>query len=260
MRPVNWQPSNHRDWRPDVARLATAKVQGERVTIQNVRNFRYRSVEEFDERWEERTLDLNGLIGLDVFFVDWGPKLYNHTILSWSFADGQRIAISVEARKTKNQAYSAWKAFLREYELVYVVADENDVIKLRTNHRREQVYLYRVLTSQRAARALLLNYLQAINTIALKPAWYNALTANCTTVVRDRVITAGGKLPLSWRIFANAYLPQLLHKQGTIDNTRPFPELKAMSHINERAQQVREGEDFSARIREGLPMPELRRG
>jgi len=232
-------------------------VLGDRVTVQNVRNFRYRSVTDFDERWEERTLDLEGLVGLDVFFIDWGPKLYNHTILSWSFADGQRLAISVEARKTKDQAYSAWKAFLREYTLVYVVADENDVIKLRTNYRREKVYLYRVRTSQAAARALLLNYLQAINAIALKPVWYNALTANCTTVVRDRVIRAGGKLPLSWRIFANAYLPQLLHQQGTIDNSLPFAELKAMSYINERALRVRDGEDFSAKIREGLPWAPL---
>lgn len=230
---------------------------GDRVTVQNVRNFRYRSVTDFDERWEERTLDLEGLVGLDVFFIDWGPKLYNHTILTWSFADGQRLAISVEARKTKDQAYSAWKAFLREYTLVYVVADENDVIKLRTNYRREKVYLYRVRTSQAAARALLLNYLQAINAIALKPVWYNALTANCTTVVRDRVVRAGGKLPLSWRIFANAYLPQLLHQQGTIDNSLPFAELKAMSYINERALRVRDGEDFSAKIREGLPWAPL---
>jgi len=252
------RPSNDRDWRPDVARLATAQVQGERATVRNVRNFRYRTVEDFDERWEERTLELSRLDGLDVFFVDWGPRLYNHTILSWSFADGQRLAISVEVRKTRGQKYSAWKAFFRTYELVYVVADENDVIKLRTNFRGEQVYLYRVRTSQAAARALLLDYFEAINAIARRPRWYNALTANCTTVARERVVQAGGKLPLSWRIFANAYLPQLLYRQGTFDRSRPFAELKAISHINERARAVREGEDFSARIREGLPMPPLR--
>jgi len=139
-----------------------------------------------------------------------------------------------------------------------VVADENDVIKLRTNFRGEQVYLYRVRTSQAAARALLLDYFEAINAIARRPRWYNALTANCTTVARERVVQAGGKLPLSWRIFANAYLPQLLYRQGTFDRSRPFAELKAISHINERARAVREGEDFSARIREGLPMPPLR--
>jgi hypothetical protein len=251
------RPSNTRDWRPDVARLATATVAGDRVTVRNVRNFIYRGVDDYDERWEVRTFDLAALDGLDVFFIDWGAPLINHTILSWSFTDGQRLAISVEVRKQKGQAYSAWRAFFRYYELIYVAADENDVIKLRTNIRGEQVYLYRVRTSQVAARRLLLNYLEAMNLIAEKPLWYNALFANCTTVVRDRVLHAGGKLPLSWRWLANAYLPQLLHRQGIIDNSRPFEELKAMSHINERARAVRPGEDFSARIREGLPLPPM---
>src|SRR6185437_5194190 len=101
------KPSNDRDWRADVARLATAEIHGDRATVRNVRNFRYRTVDDFDERWEVRTLDLAALDGLDVLFVDWGPKLYNHTILSWSFADGQRLAISVEVRKLRGQKYSA---------------------------------------------------------------------------------------------------------------------------------------------------------
>lgn len=253
------KPSNYRDWRPDVAQLATAVISGDRVTVRNVRNFRYRSVEDFDERWEERTLDLAGLNGLDVFFVHWGPKLYNHTILSWSFADGQRLAISVEVRKRRDQGYSAWKAFFRQYELIYVAADERDVIKLRTNYRGEQVYLYRLRTSERSARALLLEYLEAMNEIASRPLWYNALTANCTTVIRQRVLHAGGKLPFSWRYFANAYLPEMLHRHGLLDNTRPFLELKARSHINARALEVAAAENFSDRIREGLPMPALRK-
>jgi hypothetical protein len=256
------KPSNDRDWRADVARLATAEVRGDHVTLTNVRNFSYRAIDEFDERWEKRSFDLTALEGLDLFFVDWGAPLINHTILSWSFersasTAARRLAISVEVRKRNGQDYSAWKAFFRTYELVYVAADENDVIRLRTNVRGEQVYLYRVRTSQAAARALLLDYLAAMNLIALQPLWYNALLANCTTVIRERVIHAGGKLPLSWRLFANAYLPQLLYRQGTIDTSWPFAELKALSHINERARAVPPGADFSASIREGLPMPPL---
>lgn len=253
------RPSNDRDWRPEVARLATAEVQGDRVTVRNVRNFRYRGVEEFDERWEERTYDLSRLNGLDIFFIHWGPKLYAHTILTWSFEDGQRLAISVEVRKRKDQVYSAWRAFFRTYELVYVAADERDVIKLRTNYRREQVWLYRVRTTQAGARAVLLRYLDAMNRIARKPLWYNALTANCTTVVRQRVLDAGGRLPISWRYFANAYLPELLYRRGLLDPSLPFAELKARSHVNARALGVGEAEDFSARIRDGLPMPELKK-
>jgi len=258
---VGWwrslKPSNDRDWRADVALLATAVVAGDRVTVRNVRNFSYRTVDDFDERWEERTYDLTRLNGLDVFFIDWGAPLVNHTILSWSFDDGQRLAISVEVRKRKGQAYSAWRAFFRTYELVYVAATEDDVIRLRTNARGEKVYLYRVRTSRAAARRLLLDYLEAMNAIAREPIWYNALFANCTTVVRDRVVHAGGKLPFSWRFFANAYLPELLQRRGTIDSSRPFAELKEMSYINPRARAVRAGEDYSAIIREGLPMPPL---
>ena len=250
------KPSNDRDWRPEVARLATAEIEGDRVTVRNVRNFRYRSVEDFDERWEVRTYDLGKLEGLDVFFIDWGAPLINHTILSWSFAAGQHLAISVEVRKRKDQEYSALKAFFRQFELVYVVATEEDVIRLRTNfRRREETHLYRLRTSKAAARALLLDFLQAINRIARRPLWYNALLANCTTVIRERVIHAGGKLPLTWRLFANAYLPEFLYRRRLLDTSRPFEELKAMSHINLRARSIREDEDFSAKIREGLPMP-----
>ena len=254
---VRLRPSNDRDWRPEVARLATAEIKGDQVTVRNVRDFRYRAVEEFDQRWEDRSYDLSAIEGLDVFFIDWGPKLYNHTILSWSFADGQRLAISVEVRKRRDQDYSAWKAFFRQYELIYVAADERDVIKLRTNYRREQVYLYRVRTTKAGARALLVNFLQAMNAIARKPLWYNALAANCTTVIRERVLHAGGRMPFAWQYFANAYLPQLLYRRGMIDTSRSFAELKAISHINDRALQTLEGDDFSKRIREGLPMPPL---
>jgi hypothetical protein len=243
-----------------VARLATAEVEGNRVTVRNVRNFCYRSVEDFDERWEDRRFDLAALDGLDVFFIYWGAPLIAHTILSWSFADGQHLAISVEVRKRKGQDYSAFKAFFRQYELIYVVADERDVIKLRTNYRREQVYLYRLRTSRGKARALLLDFLAAMNAVARKPVWYNALVANCTSVIRQRVIHAGGRLPLSWRFFANAYLPELLYRQGMLDTRQPFAALEAMSHINERALAAGEDEDFCAAIRRGLPMPALQPG
>jgi hypothetical protein len=250
------RPSNDRDWRPDVARLATAEVQGERVTVKNVRNFRYRTVDDYDERWEVRTYDLERLDGLDVFFVDWGAPLINHTILSWSFADGRHLAISVEVRKRKDQAYSALKSLFRQYELVYVVADEADVIRLRTNYRKdEKTYLYRLRTSKAAARALFLDFMAALNEIARQPLWYNALSANCTTTIRRRVIHAGGKLALSWRLLANAYLPEYLYRQGLFDASRPFAELKATSYINSRARALAEDDDFSARIRDGLPMP-----
>jgi len=259
--PLVWwharRPSNTRDWQPDVARLATAEIDGDRVTVRNVRNFRYRTRTDFDERWEVRAFDLGKLDGLDMFFIYWGAPLIAHTIMSWSFTDGQHLAISVETRKKVNQQYSAIAAFFRQYELIYVVADESDVIKLRTNIRGEETYLYRLRTSQAAAQALLLDYLEAMNAISRQPLWYNGLLANCTTIIRERVVHAGGRVPFSWRLIANAYLPELLYRRRTIDTSRPFAELRAMSRINERARAAGERGDFSARIRAGLPMPPL---
>jgi hypothetical protein len=254
------RPSNVRDWQRDVARVATAEVQGSRVLLKNVRNFAYRTRTDYDERWEEREYDLSAIDGLDLFFIYWGAPLIAHTIVSWSFADGRHLAISVETRKRKGQEYSALRAFFRQYELIYVVADEEDVIKLRTNVRGEQVYLYRLRTRPAAARALLVDYLGAVNAIARKPLWYNALLANCTSVIRERVIHAGGKVPFSWRLFANAYLPEFLYRRGELDTALPFEELKARSHVNARALAVRPGEDFCVRVREGLPMPRILQG
>jgi len=252
------RPSSTCDWQPDVARVATAEIRGEQLSVRNVRNFRYRSATDFDDRWEERAFDLGALNGLDIFVVYWGAPLIAHTILSWSFADGRHLAISVETRKRKDQEYSAIAGFFRQYELIYVAADESDVIRLRTDIRGEEVYLYRLVgVTQAAARALLLDYFEAMNAIARRPQWYNALLANCTTIIRQRVIHAGGRLPLSWRLFANAYLPGLLYERGSIDTSRPFAELKAMSRINDRAKAARADEDFSAAIRKGLPMPRM---
>jgi hypothetical protein len=250
------RPSNTRDWPPDGARVATADIQGDLVTVKNVRNFRYRSETDFDERWEERRLDLARLDGLDIFFSYWGAPLVAHTIMSWSFADEQHLAVSVETRKTKEQEYSTLAGFFRQYELIYVAADERDVVKLRTNIRGEDVYLYRLRTTQRAAKILLLDYCEAMNALAREPRWYNALLTNCTTAIRQRVIHAGGKMPLSWRLLANAYLPELLYERGSLDASRPFAELKAISRINDRARAAGAAEDFPARIRAGLPMPQ----
>jgi hypothetical protein len=252
------QASNARDWQTDVARAPTAVIDGDRVTVRNVRNFAYRTETDYDERWEERSFDLAKLEGMDVFFSHWGSPWIAHTIMSWWFSDGQHLAVSIETRKEVGEEYSALAGFFRRYELIYVAADEEDVIELRTNLRSEEVYLYRLARPKERARALLVDYLEAMNELAEEPGWYNALTTNCTTTIRQRVMHAGGDLPLSWKLLANGHLPELLYEQGALDDNLPFAELKAASRINERALAVRPGEDFSAKVREGLPMPPLR--
>jgi hypothetical protein len=237
-----------------VARVATSEVEGDRLLVRNVRNFAWRSETDRDERWEDRSFDLDAIDGLDIFFCHWSSPHIAHTILSWSFEDGRHLAVSIETRKSKDQRYSAIAGFFRQYELIYVVGDERDLIGVRANVRAQEIYLYRLKVSRRAARTLLLNYADAMNALAREPRWYNALTTNCTTAARQRVMHAGGRVPLSWKLWANGHLPELLYERGSLDTSRPFAELKATSRVDERARAAGTAEDFSARLRAALPM------
>jgi hypothetical protein len=246
-------PSNTRDWTPDVARTARASFDGSRVTIENVRNFNYRSETDYEQRWETRTYDLDRVKGVDLFLSFWGPTQIAHTIASWEFDDGQHLAISIETRKEKGESYSAIRGFYRQYELYYVVADERDLVGLRTNYRGEQVYLYRIHVPASQARALLVDYLDEVNRLANHPQWYNALMQNCTTTIRGHAQNVGVGGRLDWRLLANGHLDQMLYERGQIDTDLPFEDLRARSNITETAKATDNSPDFSASIRKNLP-------
>ncbi len=247
------EPSNDRDWLPDVARPPTAEFDGSRVTIRNVRNFDYRSETGFIERWETRAFDLDRLTAIDFVLSYWDSPLIAHTIVSWEFSDGRHLAISIETRKEKGESYSAVRGFFRQFELYYVVADERDVIRLRTNYRREQVYLYRLKIPLPRARALLVDYLEEINRLAARPRWYNAFTHNCTTSIRRHAMNVAPRNPFNWRVLVNGRIDELGYMRGTIDTSLPFEELRRRSNITQRARAADQDPAFSERIRESLP-------
>jgi hypothetical protein len=246
-------PSNTRDWSPDVARPARPVFRGSLVTIENVRNFKYRFENDYDRHWETRTYDLDRIRGVDLFMSYWGPAQIAHTIVSWEFDDGQHLAISIETRKEKGESYSALRGFFRQYELYYVLADERDLIGLRANYRGEEVYLYRLRVPASQARALLVDYLNTVDQLADHPQWYNALTQNCTTTIRGHVESIGAEGPFDWRLLANGHLDQLLYDRSQINTALPFASLRSRSDITQRAKAADDSPDFSARIRQGLP-------
>lgn len=244
---------NDRDWQTDVARPAHVIPDGDRVTIQNVRNFDYRSETDFTEHWEDRSYDLSQVQGADLFVSYWGPTLIAHTIMSWEFADGRHLAISIETRKEKGETYSALLGFFRQYELYYVVADERDVVRLRTNVRGEQVFLYRLRARPALARAALESYLKEVDHLDHKPEWYNAFTHNCTTTIRGHVQEAGVHNPLDWRLLVNGKGDELLYERGNIDTSLPFAEMRAKSDVTAKAKAADQDPAFSERIRVDLP-------
>ena len=261
---VGWwlsiSPSNERDWLPEVAYAPTVQFDGDRVTIRNVRNFHYRSETDYDARWDERSYDLSKLRGMDMFLSYWGSPHIAHTIASWEFEDGQHLAISIETRKEQGESYSAVIGFFRQFELYYVVADEQDLVRLRTDHRGEDVYLYRLRMSTDQAREVLVDYLEVANRLAEEPEWYNALTHNCTTTIRLHMQHVGIRNPLRWQLLANGHIDELGYARGQIDTSLPFEELRERSTITSVARALEPDEDYSEGIRRGLPDPRRRPG
>ena len=249
------RPSNDRDWMPDVARPPRGELHGDLLTLQSVRNFDYRSESDFTERWETRTLDLAKLARLDLFMSYWGSPALAHTILSWAFTDGQHLAVSIETRKEVGETYSPVAGFFKQYELYYVVADERDVIRLRTNYRGEEVHLYPLRTPVDRARSILLDYVATINDLADRPVWYNAATHNCTSAIRTHVQHIGISMPFDWRLLATGYADQLLYERGVIAMQGTYDEVRARSRIDERAKAADQDPRFSERIRDGITPP-----
>jgi hypothetical protein len=250
--------SNDRDWQPEVARLPYATVQGDIVTIHNVRNFNYRSETDFDARWETRSYDLGKLDSGDVIAVYWAGKAIAHVMISFGFAGKDFLAVSIETRKEKGESYSTLAGFFRQYELYYVFADERDVIRVRTTYRQpqEDVYIYRMRAPLRNVRRIFLDYIQTINDMRERPRFYNTLTTNCTTSILMHTRMNPESPPLSWKILLSGYVPDYLYDLGRIDTSRPFPELEKMSNVNARAHAADNSPLFSQLIRQGLPQPE----
>ena len=245
------QPKQFRDWKPEVLLTPDATVEGEVVTIRNVRNFDYRTEEDFTPRYELRRLDLRNLRGVDIFITYWGSPYMAHPILSFDFGKDGRICFSIETRPVRGQAYSAIGGLYRQFELACIVADERDVIRVRTNYRKgEDVYLYHLKAP--FVKEAFLEYIQTVNDLRDTPRWYNAITDNCTSAIRNQR-TASERAPWDWRLLVNGFADELLYQRGILDPSLPFAELKQRAHINKRANDANDTPDFSERIRKGVP-------
>jgi hypothetical protein len=249
------RPSNERDWQPEVARLAYATIAGDMVTVHNIRNFDYRTETDFTPAYYDRTYDLKTLDSADLVAVYWMGPAIAHLLLSFGFGD-DHLAISIEARKEKGEGYSSAKGFFRQYELYYVVADERDVLRVRTNYRKdppEDVYVYPLRVPRENIRRVFLEYVRKMNALRARPEFYNTLTTNCTTAILMNTRVNPGSLPFSWKVLLSGYTPAYVYESGRIDQSLPFEELQRRSLVNAAAQAADQAPDFSRRIRAGLP-------
>lgn len=252
-------PRQDRDWAPEYARPAHATINGDLVTIHDIRNFDYRTETDFTPRYYTKSFDLKQLDSIDMIASYWAGDAIAHIIVSFGFAGKDFLAVSIETRRERHESYSSIAGFFKQYELFYVVADERDLIRVRTNYRRdppEEVYLYRIRAPTDNARRFFLDYIRQINSLADKPEFYNTFTTNCTTSVLTHSRVTPGSHPLSWKILLSGYVPQYLYERQRVDTSLSFDELKRRSFINAAAQAADRAPDFSQRIRVGLTKPQ----
>jgi hypothetical protein len=246
------RPGQDQDWQPQVATLAYASREGDRLTVHNVRNFEYRSATDFTPRYDTATFDLANLRALDLFINYWGSPYMAHPILSFDFGPQGHLCFSIETRPKQGQSYSTLGGLYRQFELIYIAADERDVVRLRTNYKHEDIYLYRLTLSPEEIQTRLMEYLSRLNELHGHAVWYNAVTANCTTSIRAQHARSE-QPPWDWRMLVNGFADQMLYERHALAGNLPFAELKARALINKRAQEAGDASDFSERIRAGLP-------
>jgi len=246
-------PTNDHVWADDVARATTGTVDGNRVTLHNVRNFEWRSQTDYTRRWETRSYDLDRLKSVDMVMSYWRGPAIAHMLISFGFNDGSHVVFSVEVRRQKTQEFSEIGGFFKEFELSIIAADERDVIYVRTNVRGEDDYLYRLQLPLSAMRSLFLGYIGEANAVAETPRFYNTITVNCTTLVYHMMKRIVGRLPLDYRLLLSGYLPEYVYRVGGLDRHYSLQELHDRGRITDRARQADRSENFSAEIRRGVP-------
>jgi len=246
-------PSNDRNWSKEDAVLPRAYIEGDRVRITGVRDFVYRSPEDFDVRYLEREVSVSSLNSLDFYISYWIPGPVAHTFVSFNFDDAPPLSISIEARFEEDEEYAPVASLFRQFELIYVVGEERDIVGVRSNHRKEDVYLYRVQIPAEAARALFRVYLKRINELVERPEWYHLLKSNCTLNIVRYANMVGRQGHIDIRHILNGWSDRYLYRAGFLVPGLPFEVLREQSRINDAAQAAGDGDDFPQRIRASLP-------
>ncbi|MEW4561748.1 DUF4105 domain-containing protein [Bremerella sp. JC770] len=242
---------NNRNWAPDQAKLPISEVHGDQITIHNVRNCRYATADDYVVQYYDKDIRLSDIQTVDFIVVPFkDTPSVAHTMLSFGMSDGQYLVSSVEIRKEANEEYSAWKGFFNQYELMYVIGDERDVINLSSNYYKSDVYLYRTVAQPEQAQELFLDVVKRANQLAASPEFYNTVTNNCTTNIVSHVNKIAPKsVPYDMRILLPGYSDEYAYSLGLLDTSIPFAQLRSESKINQLAERYRDDENFSQYIR-----------
>ena len=244
-------PSNQRDWSPEMATLPFATVSGETIHIKNIRNLNYISNDDFVVKHYDRTINLSDVQSVDFVVTPFqtAPALA-HTMLSFGLTDGTYLGISVEIRNELEEEYSPFLGISNQFEIMYVIADEKDLIRVRTEHRNADVYLYPSIASPEQSQRLFGDILQRVNKLGTDPEFYHTIRNNCTTNLVDHVNELKPqRIAFNWRVLLPGFSAEYAYEIGLLDNRIPFEDLKSVAYINDLARKYYDAPDFSQKIR-----------
>ena len=247
---TRFKASNDRDWSPEMERLSTASLDAGQVTLKNIRHNTYVTEDDFVVDYFDREFSLSEIQSVDFIVVPFKIKQIAHTMISFGLKDGTYLAISMEVRKEKGERYNPALGLGRQFELMYVVGDERDLIRLRTEHRDAEVYVYPSVATPEQAQALFLNVMERANQLAADPEFYNTIGNNCTTNLAGHVNEISSKkITYGWRVLLPGLSAKYAYDLGLLDNRIPFEELTKISLVNDLALEYRDAADFSQKIR-----------
>ncbi|MEH6566238.1 MAG: DUF4105 domain-containing protein [Halopseudomonas sp.] len=246
-------PTGQGDWADDVAYTTTGALDGDTLSLQRVREFRWLTREQYEPVWCSREYALSQLQTVDMITSFWGLRPIAHVLVSFGFADGRYLTFSVEIRRQKHEEFSVLGGFFKHFELNIVASEERDMVRVRTNCREGDAYLYRTRISAENGRKLLLGFVEAANTLAVEPRFYHTLKANCTTIVYTMAKRIHPELPLDYRLLLSGYLDEYVFARGGLQSGYSLAELRLRGRITDLARQAPDDASFSRHIREGVP-------
>lgn len=249
--PDRTRPSNDRDWSPQFSQLPKIEFQGNQVIVRNVRNNNYVSEDDFVLNFEDRTYDLDQLQGVDFLVCPFQEAQYlAHTMLSFEFADNQFLAVSAEIRTEKGEKYSPLMGMTNQFELTYVIADERDLIRLRTRHRKAEVYIYPTVATPQQSRELFIDVMQRVNQLEVRPEFYHTLLNNCTTsIVKHVNAISPNRVPYNYSILLPGLSAKYAYDLGLLDRSLPFAELKKRCNVTDKSEAFYDSPDYSLKVR-----------
>jgi hypothetical protein len=244
-------PKNDRNWAKDMGQLASTEISTTTIKISNIRDINYRGVLDYDLKYNTETFDVSKITKAYLFTDPFG-KLSAHTMLGFEFSDGKKVVLSVEVRREVDEWFGGVKGLLRQYELIFVWAHEKDVVKLRTNFRQDNVYMYELKMAKSNIEKLFTAAALRTNKLKDKPEFYNTITNNCTTNLANLLQTVYNKpIIVDWKYLAPAYAEALAMKYDLIDGP-DIPTVRVTHNITPLAQKCGDCDNYSGEIRKVL--------